>query len=498
VIRRALGLAVCATLGATAVGAQEGTQCSFQSNHPVVVVTQPSGQRNTFTGGGVVVRCPARGITLRADSLEFYGDERRIFLVGNVDYDEPRLKLTSDQLTYYVTDERVVAIGRVNTTLPSGSKLVGPQAEYRRAAPRIRTVSEMTAVGRPSVTLVEGPRSRSDSTAARPDTGAARRAPAPVRRDTTNPPTVVTANTLFVRADSLIYGSGQVEIRRPDLTAYSDSVFLDSGREFMRLLRNPRIEGRRDRPYRLAGQVIDLYSRNRQLERVVAKGGASAVSDDMTLTADTIQLRVASDLLQNAVAWGPGGARAVSPTQTIRADSITAAMPGQRVRTVTASRRAYAEAKPDSTRLETTEMDWLRGQTIVARFDTTAAARTDTTRQPQIKQLVASGDASSFYHLPPTDSTTRLPAINYVTGDVITIAFDSQRVARVTVAGQRSGVYLEPGDSTAADAPDSPRSRPAPGAVPPRQQPPTPPMPASRRPASAGGRQPAGSPQRAP
>ena len=478
-IRRALGLAVCATLGGTAVEAQEGTQCSFQGNHPVVVVTQPSGQRNTFTGGGVVVRCPARGMTLRADSLEFYGDERRIFLVGNVNYDEPRLKLTSDQLTYYVPDERVVAIGRVNATLPSGSKLVGPQAEYRRAAPRIRTVSEMTAVGRPSVTLVEGPRRDS----------------ATVRRDTTSPPTVVTANTLFVRGDSLIYGSGQVDIRRPDLTAHSDSVFLDSGREFMRLLRNPRIEGRRDRPYRLAGQVIDLYSRNRQLERVIAKGRASAVSEDMTLTSDTIQLRVASDLLQNAIAWGPGGARAVSPTQTIRADSITAAMPGQRVRTVTASRRAYAEARPDSMRVETTEMDWLRGDTIVARFDTTAAAPTDTARQPQIKQLVAWGDASSFYHLPPSDSATRVPAINYVTGDMITIAFDSQRVARVTVAGQRSGVYLEPTDSTAAAAPDSLRSRPAPAAAPPGQRPG---RPSSRRPASASGPRPAGTPRRTP
>jgi hypothetical protein len=207
----------------------------------------------------------------------------------------------------------------------------------------------------------------------------------------------------------------------------------------------------------------------------------------MTLAADTIELRVQSDLLQNAVAWGPGGARAVSPTQTITADSITAAMPGQRVRTVTASRRAFAEATPDTTRVRTTEKDWLRGDTIVARFDTAAAAPTDTARQPQIKQLVARGDASSFYHMPPADSTAREPAINYVTGEVITVAFDSQRVARVTVAGQRSGLYLEPADSVGVPAPRSPGSQPAPGAVPPRPQPTT---PAPRRPVSANGRGP--------
>ena len=463
-IRRTLTLAGCASLIASAARGQEGTQCSFESNHPVVVIAQ----QNTFTGGGVVVRCPAKRITLRADSLESYGAERRIFLVGNVDYNEPRLKLTSDQLTYFVPDERILAVGRVNTTLPSGSKLVGPQAEYRRAAPRLRTVSEMTAIGRPSVTLVEGPTAGRDS--------------ATSRRDTARPPTVVIANTLFVRGDSLIYGSGQVDIRRPDLTAAGDSVFLDSGREFMRLLRSPRIESTRDRPYRLSGQVIDVHSRNRQLERVVAKGNGSAVSDDMTLKADTIDLRVASDLLQSAVAWGPTGARAVSPTQTITADSITADMPGQRVRTVTASRRAYAEAQPDTLRVRTTEKDWLRGDTIVARFDTAASAPRDTARQPEIKQLVARGNAKSLYHLAPADSAARVPAINYVTGEVITIAFDSQRVTRVTVAGQRAGVYLEPAD-TASATPRSGGQRPTPRAVPPTR----PPSPDPRRPVGSNG-----------
>ena len=474
----AIGLAACAALAAVPLAAQEGTQCNFESNHPVIVLTQPSGQRNAFTGGGVLVRCPERQIVLRADSMELYGDERRFFLVGNVDYSEPRLKLTSDQLTYFVPDERVLAVGRVNTTLPSGSRLVGPQAEYRRAAPRVRTISEMTATGRPSVTLVEGPRARRDSTPARPDSVA-------TRRDTT--PTVVTANTLFVRGDSLIYGSGRVDIRRPDITANSDSVFLDSGTEFMRLLRDPRIEGRRDRPYRLDGVIIDVHSRNRRLERVLAKGNASAISEDMTLRSDTILLRVQDDLLQHAVAWGPGGARAVSPTQTITADSITAAMPAQRVRTVTASRRAFAEAKPDTTRVRTSETDWLRGDTIQARFDTaTAAAPADTARrQPEIKQLVAQGNASSLYHMPPSDSTAREPAINYVTGEIITIAFDSQRVARVTVAGQRAGLYLEPGDSASA-APAAPPAAPSrqqrPGAVPPPRSQPT--TPAPRRPIS--------------
>ncbi|MFN2565178.1 MAG: hypothetical protein ABR499_09250, partial [Gemmatimonadaceae bacterium] len=246
-------LAVLSLEGAAAqqpARATQGTACNFvgPADRPALAIRLPSGEHNVFTGGGVVVRCPARRITLRADSLELYGDERRIYLVGNVDYDEPRLALTSDYLTYYVPDERVVATGRVNARLPSGSRLVGPQAEYRRASPNVRTVSEMTATGRPSVTLVEGPARRDTAAAARRDTAASPRDSAAARRDTTaarrdTTPTVVTANTLFVRGDSLIYGSGQVDIRRPDLTANGDSVFLDTGREFMRLLRSPRIEG---------------------------------------------------------------------------------------------------------------------------------------------------------------------------------------------------------------------------------------------------------------
>jgi hypothetical protein len=169
-------------------------------------------------------------------------------------------------------------------------------------------------------------------------------------------------------------------------------------------------------------------------------------------------------------------------------------MPNQRVQTVTASRRAYAEAKPDTARVTTTEKDWLRGDTIVAKFDTAARAPTDTARQPLIRQLVATGEARSFYHLPPSDSTKREPAINYVTGEVITVAFDSGRVARVTVSGQRAGVYLEPADSAAAASRGTGQGT-ARGATPP---PPQPTRPAPRRPVSTSGRPPEPAPRRSP
>jgi hypothetical protein len=166
------------------------------------------------------------------------------------------------------------------------------------------------------------------------------------------------------------------------------------------------------------------------------------------------------------------------------ADSLDVYMPGQRVQLVRALNRAFAQGKPDTTRFivekpDTT--DWLRGDTIVARFDTLAAG--DTSRSPQIKEITATGHASSLYHLAPSDTAERRPALNYVTARVIAIAFnDEKKVATVTTVDSLSGVYIEP-------APDSTRPRrsaaPAAPAVnsivplptkPPVSVPPTPPV----------------------
>lgn len=400
-------------------------------------VKLPSGQYNDFWGGGVLVRCPGKKIVLKSDSAEIYGDEKRIFLVGHVHYTEPRLDLLSDFLTYFMPQERLVATGSVHATLPTGSKLDGPQAEYFRAVPKVRPRAQINAVGRPTVTLVQ--------------------------RDSTgkpSPPTTVLANTMFMDGDSLVYAGGQVVITREDYGANGDSAFIDSGRETMRLMKNPAVQGKRsDHPFRLVGNLIDMFSHERKLQRVISRGAAVATSQDMTLRSDTIDLRVDQDLLQRADAWGASRARATSPTQDMTADSIAVIMPAQRVREVRSFRKAFAEGKPDTTKFrldragkDTT--DWMRGDTIVAHFDTTPAPK-DTAKSPDIRQLVSTGDAKALYHLAAQDSCIREPAISYVTGRQIVVDFDSRQVSLVTVDGlpakDASGLYLEPAaDSTNA------------------------------------------------
>src|ERR671924_2357494 len=104
------------------LSAQERQRCTWSADRQSNM-RSPSGQYNAFLGGNVVMRCPAKDITLRSDSLESYADEGRVFVIGRVHYSEPRLDLDSDFLTYYQKDERIVAQGNVFAKLPSGSTM---------------------------------------------------------------------------------------------------------------------------------------------------------------------------------------------------------------------------------------------------------------------------------------------------------------------------------------------------------------------------------------
>lgn len=441
-------------------------------------VRDPStGRSNTFVGGGVVARCIGQDVTLYADSAELYDTIKLYYLFGNVRYREARVNIDADRVTYFLNDERILAEQNVRATMPSGSSMTGPRAEYFRPVAPIRTVSMLVATLRPRFTLVQ-----------RDSTGKA------------GEPATLLANRVSVVGDTVYYAGGDVEITRPDLHATSDSAFMDESKQYGRLLIRPQVEGRGERKFVLRGRAIDFFSRERLVERVLAVDSAQAVSGDLDLRSDTIDLRVTENKLSRAYAWGPTRARAVSPDRTIIADSLDVQMPDQRVREVHAIRQAYAETVPDTTKIKSTERDWLRGDTIVAAFDTavvrdtaaTDTAAADTSSRPRIRELVANGNASSYYQIPSNKGPAELPSVNYVRGRVITVNFENQEVESVVVLDQAAGVFLEPSadttrarvDSTRADSTrtDSTRVRPdsQPAAPPPGR--PTPPSPPARRP----------------
>jgi len=322
-------------------------------------------------------------------------------------------------MTYYQIEDRIRAEGNVNVRTQTGTTIRGPVMDYYRAT-TARPLARTIATGRPRMLIAQ-------------------------RQTGTQPPEPVDviANTLVSEGDNLVYASGNVEVTRPDLIAKSDSAFLDGQREFARLMRTPSVQSRKGTPFTLTGGVIDLYSRTRNLERVVATPSGHVLSQDLELAADSVDLRVNANQLQRVIAWGrKTRATALSPERRVLADSIDAIMPGQRLREVRAIGDAFANSVPDTMRIVSTERDWMRGDTIVAEFDSIAPG--DTTTKPQAKRIVANGTASSFYQLAGSGPGRVVPNINYVRGRIITVYFANQTVDKVDVIDQASGVYLEP------------------------------------------------------
>ena len=444
---------------ASSVSAQApARQCLLQyesssatSNTRTNAVRLPNGQYNFFQGGGVTYHCEGQNNTLIADSAEYYGDQRVLYLIGNVHYTEPRAKVDSDRMTYFQLEDRLRAEGSVHVRTETGTTIQGPTMDYYRqttARPLARTV----ATGRPRMAVVQR------------QTGA-----------TPPEPVDVVANTLVAEGDNLVYASGNVIVTRPDMIAKGDSAFMDGTREFARIMRTPSIESRKGRRFTLTGGTIDVFSRNRLLERVLATPSGHVLSEDLELVADSVDLRVRENQLQRVMAWGrKSRARALSPDRHVIADSIDAQMPAQRLREVRAIGKAYANSVPDTTRIVSAERDWMRGDVVIAEFD--SIPPTDTTSRPQAKRIVATGNASSFYQLASSGTGRVAPNLNYVRGRVITVTFANKTVDRVNVTDQASGVYLEPSagaDATSAGRPGQPTPR--------RGTAPTPPPPSGPR-----------------
>ena len=442
------------TLAAPGRAQQPGGRCllEFRNTSTTRFSTQRvpnTDQVNSFIGGGIIAFCSGQDVTLRSDSAEYYSGQQTLYLIGTVSYVEPRVRVNAQRMTYFQGQERLLAVGNVDALLPSGTSMRGPQADYYRDIPGVRPRSRLVATGRPRFSIVQP-----DSTGRPPE------------------PTALVADRVTTDGDSLVYAGGRVEIDRTDVAARGDSAYLDGGREFARLMRAPSIQGKGERPFTLRGEVVDLFSRQRQLQRVLAATRAEALSQDLRLTSDTIDMRVAAGQLDRAYAWGRSRARAVSPDRDIIADSLDVRLPNQRIREVRALRGAYAATVADTARFRSTERDWLRGDTIVARFDSAvvaARAPRDSAPKPRIRELEAIGNARSFYQLAPQRrDAARRPSVNYVTGRNITVAFDGQRAESVTVREQATGVYLEPGEADTPTAGAPGVARPSPAAAPAR------------------------------
>lgn len=389
----------------------------------VVTTTGTLHKDTTYVGGGVDAKCDGTDQRVLSDSLEHYADKKTLILIGRVHYTEERLKLDADRITYFTGEERLLAEGHVVGVTNTGTRFSGPRAEYLRPAVGVRTKSHLLAEPRSNI-WVSPKDAGKDS------------------KDSVN----VQADRIIMDNDSLIFAKGVVIIERPDILSTSDSAFVDKITEFARLTITPRVVGRGDRHFTLAGDIIDIFSKNHEVERVKSLGHAEATSDDITLKSDTIDLRVTNQKLERAFSWGRTRAHAHSKDQDITADSIDVLMPGQTLRTMRALGKAIAESHPDSLKINSKNLDRLEGDTITAHFDSATAA--DTSKQPGIREIFARGikgaRAKSFYQVARSgEPVTDRPNVNYVLGDSITVTFRKKVVYEVRVRGHAEGFYNE-------------------------------------------------------
>lgn len=404
---RAVALAL-ASLGAPTVLQERPQGCVLQ------VVTSP-GSRSRYTevspgtgqldvGGGLEATCGSAW--MRADSASYLQGSEILRLVGGVRYRDTARTLEADRLTYYGHEERMIAEGRVTLTAQaSGSTLKGTVVHYE---PRTadRAYERIFAPRRPHLTV-------------RPDTGTRDREPLEAEGE-----------RVYILGDSVVALAGEARAWRSDFTASADTMQMDLDVGEIRLLGSPEV-----------------------------------VSEGTTLVGDTVQAEMRDREIERAQAWPRG--RATSESYLLSADSIDTRFIERRLREVIAVRGARGEMHSSLARRDSvTPLDWVAGDTIVARFepesppsgaraepgDNPGNAQGSTGANVELRELVAYGEARALYHVQDRQRPDRPPAVNYVRGARIRILVTAGEVTEAKVEGPSVGVYIEPQTAPSARA----------------------------------------------
>ncbi|MGH7498077.1 MAG: hypothetical protein ACREL3_04415 [Gemmatimonadales bacterium] len=419
--------------------AGQSGRCVFQIDNvdrQGAVNETPSGT-NYFAGGNVRLRCRGTQITIQSDSVAAYGGNVVQF-IGDVKYRDSTVTMDADRGTYYKIGERWEARGSVQTrNLVTGSSLSGPSLDYFRAVKGVRDTTEMYAVSRPRIRYLPS------------DSGAAAGKPPE--------PYVIVGDRVRFKGDDRIWAGGKVTIDRSDFAARSDSMRLDTGKRSDGALigGEPVLRGLGPDSFRVSGKRIDLRLANRELDQLLAKGTAHAVSRDLDLTADTISLHLEQKKLAYTFAWGdPSRTFASSSAYAMRAESLAIDSPGQQLREVRGFRTAWLGGAVDTL---SKERDWMRGDTIFAQFASVDSAG----KSRAVLSRIEARKLAQSYHVDPNLKAPRRPSINYARGDVIVVTMRPPAVGgveRVDVRGKVDGVQLEAVADTTATASDTART----------------------------------------
>jgi hypothetical protein len=396
------------------------------------------GTDNYFAGGNVRLSCRGTTVKIRSDSLASYASQIVEF-IGNVRYEDSSMVMTTDLGTYRRAGERWEARGNVVTRSAGGSTLRGPSLDYLRVVPGLRDTVEVFANGRPIIDYVP-----------RDSSGAEQEA------------YVIVGDRVRMKGEDRLWAGGRVTINRSDVAASADSMRLDTGPgQDGALIGGAQINGLGKDPFSLFGTRINLKLEQNDLTYVQADGAGKAISADWTLDADTIGLDVNARVLEQTLAWGSTlRPHAISAAYEITADSLALDTPEKVLTEARAFGKAWVASGDDTT---SAQRDWLRGDTVTARF-----AKVDTAGKSKtvVHRVESWKDASSFYQVfDPT--RPGVPSLNYARGNRILVLMKDGAaggVDRVEIQGQVDGVQLEPKAAAPRDTTAAPTAPPSPPA----------------------------------
>jgi hypothetical protein len=419
------------------VAAAQSDRCVFQIDNVdrQGSVVETSQGTNYFAGGNVRLSCRGTRISMQSDSVAAYGGNVVQF-IGRVKYRDSTLTMDADRGTYYKSRERWEARGRVSTkNLTTGSTLAGPSLDYLRVVKGVRDTLEMYATGRPRIEYF-------------PTDSAGRAAE----------PYVIVGDRVRFKGDDRIFAGGKVTVDRSDFASRSDSLRLDTGAgaDGSLIGGRPVLRGIGADSFSITGNRVDLKLDGRELTYLLAKGNSRAISKEWDLVADTIALDVNQRKLEQTLAWGDSiRPSATSPSYAMKADSLALDTPDQRLKEV----RGFGKAWLGGTVYQPTrERDWMRGDTVIARFASRDSAGT---QRAVLSRIDARLGAQSF-HLEPNAKAPAKPSINYARGDAITVTMKDGTagkggVDRVDIRGKVDGIQLEADDAPPAEPGAAPR-----------------------------------------
>lgn len=291
-----------------------------------------------------------------ADSAVRYEEDRRLEMIGAVDYRDSVRTLLADRVVYYQRDDRIEARGNVRLTRrATGSTLEGPEVDFLRVESdrERRTV----ATDRPLLTL---------------------------RRDTastdSSPPVLVEGDSVVLSGEETARARGNVEIRRPDMEARADSAVFRTEEERGRLYGSPKVTGS---TWSLTGRTLRTRFEDGDLREVLAEDEGHASGDDFDLFAPRIRARTADRQIDKLWAYGDERPVAYSPPYRLAADSLEFLFGEGEIDEVRAVDDASAvevgDRIPEDPRSEdpraADDRSWVTADTIVLAFARASAAR---------------------------------------------------------------------------------------------------------------------------